>query len=64
MAMTAEERAEYQRLIAENESRMLDRIEYHGRKLIEEGREPVTSPNWIAFHRRRLEKQLGERNSH
>lgn len=61
--MTTDEWAEYMLRIAESEDAMLDRIEYHRRKLIAEGRKPTTSEEWIAFHRRRLERVLGTRRT-
>ena len=58
--MTKSERAEFRRVMALNELALLERIEYHGRKLVEEGKTPVTPPEWVAYHRRRIEKVLAE----
>lgn len=60
MTMTREEWREFKRHGAETDRMLLDRIEYHRKKLIEEGSDPYPSEEWIAFHRRHIEKTLAD----
>jgi hypothetical protein len=45
--------------MARNELAMLERIDYHRRKLLDEGKTSSASEEWVALERRRLEKLLG-----
>lgn len=60
---TPEERAE-DRERGERVERMLkERIEYHRRKLLEEGRTPQTLEERIAYHRAKLAEERDEQAS-
>jgi hypothetical protein len=57
---TPEELAEDRERGERAERKLKERIDYHRRKLAEEGRTPQTLEERIAYHRARLAEERGE----